>query len=83
MTSNQSKGDYYGYPKCCIKSFHIMMNEGLVFSELSEVRRKATKNGFVPCLVCAKKIEAGKIKIEDLILPTRKAPRPFSEPCPS
>lgn len=55
-----------------------MLNENIVFREISEVRRKTTKHGFVPCLVCAKKIAAGKIKIEDLISSNRECPKPFS-----
>lgn len=73
----KSYGVYYGYPKCCIRSFHKMLNNKLLASDLSEVRRKAAKNGFIPCLSHAKEIEAGKIKIEELILPTRQCERPF------
>ena len=76
MTS-KNNGEYFGYPNCCIKSFHVMLQKRLLFKDINEVRRNAAKNGFIPCLNCAKKIVAGKIKIEDLILPTRECPRPF------
>lgn len=79
MTSKrESWGDYYGYPKCCIRSFHSMLRKNILFHQISDVRKNATKNGFIPCAACAKKIVAGTITIEELISPNRQCPTPFT-----
>ena len=69
-------GNYYGYPKCCIDNF--VHNFPLHFKQRPEEQQKTAKNGFIPCSNHANQILAGKIKIEDVILPTRKESRPFS-----
>ena len=76
-------GAYYGYPECCIESFLSERREnGLVvsFSLRSEAQQKTAKNGFIPCLRHAEQILSKKIKIEDLISPSRQCCQPFSKP---
>ena len=78
MTSQkQCWGDYFGYKKCCIEAFHEVLQTDLKWKELSQERKQTTKNGFVPCQVCAENILKGKIKLEDCILSTRQCPKPF------
>jgi hypothetical protein len=76
-SGKQSNGDYYGYPKCCIRAFHIMLLHKILFESISLERQTASKNGFVPCQRCAERIVSGEIKIQELILPTRRSPKPF------
>jgi hypothetical protein len=70
------KGTYYGYPMCCIQSFiktyptNSVTDLQITVSEYS---------GFLPCVKHAEEILAGKMKLTDLILPTRKHPKPFSK----
>lgn len=78
-SKNQCWGDYFGYPKCCIKAFHTMLIQDIKFNQISIERKRATKYGFVPCQRCAQKILEGKIKVEDCILPTRQCPKPFTQ----
>ena len=69
----KSKGEYYGYPECCIRAFHTFV----MFRDISPERQRAAKNGFVPCQDCAEKILNGQRKLHELILPTRKCDKPF------
>lgn len=71
-------GDYFGYPKCCIRAFHRMLVNKKEFKTISQERQATTQNGFVPCQRCAERILKGEIKIHELIQPTRQAPKPFS-----
>lgn len=78
MTSKQqSWGDYFGYPKCCIRSFHIILRTDTKWNMLSQERQQTTTNGFVPCQQCAERILRGEIHVHELILPTRQCPKPF------
>lgn len=61
------KGEYFGYPNCCIDSFINMVNSNKDFSDLPEVQKKHNREGFTPCEKCCTKIERGEIKIENLI----------------
>ena len=70
-------GTYYGYPDCCITNF--MENFSIKCVTRSEEQKKVAKNGFIPCPSHANQIVKGKVKIEELILPTRKEIRPFSK----
>lgn len=75
-----SNGNYFGYPKCCINSFVYPIKKYgyiILWSDRSELQKKVSKNGFIPCKKHAKMILEGKLKIEDLILPTRKHEKPF------
>jgi hypothetical protein len=68
-------GDYYGYPRCCIKEF---METFYTFGKRTDKQKKASNGlGFIPCVKHAEEILEGKIKVEDLILPTRKHTTPF------
>lgn len=66
------QGEYFGYPKCCIKSF--IKTEGAVKNpqgkEASKLNGKNT--GFIPCKYHAKKILSGEITLESLIATSRK-----------
>ena len=78
MTSErQSWGEYYGYPKCCIRAFHKMLVEDIKITEISLERRTAAKEGFVPCERCAKKILLGNTEIWKYIETHRQCPTPF------
>jgi hypothetical protein len=70
-------GEYYGYPNCCIQAFHKLLLADTKFQEISDEWKTATCNGFVPCQQCAERILKKEILISDLILPTRKATKPF------
>jgi hypothetical protein len=76
-SKNQCWGDYFGYPKCCIRSFHDMLKSGYQHKDLSHERKIVTTNGFVPCQNCAERIVRGEITIYELILPTRLSPKTF------
>jgi hypothetical protein len=66
-------GDYYGYPRCCTKEFM----ETFYKQKTIEQQKAGNGTGFLPCVKHAEEILAGKIKLTDLILPTRKHPKPF------
>jgi hypothetical protein len=66
-------GDYFGYPRCCTKEFI----ETFYKKKTPEQRKAGKGTGFIPCVKHTEEILAGKIRLEDLILPTRQAPRPF------
>lgn len=59
-------GEYYGYPKCCIKEFIKDLDKGLNLVNRKN-RIKAGKNGFIPCRRHAALINNNKIKISSLI----------------
>ena len=81
-------GNYYGYPECCVANFieYFTMKFDIRFPEQKQKcntrlpeQIQAAKNGFVPCPEHARQILEKKLKIEDLILPTRKESRAFSK----
>ena len=80
MNYIRNNGKFYGYPDCCIDSF---LSGATTPLELKRVRQrtqdqqKVAQQGFIPCEDHAKQILQGEIKIEDLILATRKESRPF------
>lgn len=74
MEDRKKKGEYYGYPKCCINSF---VDPFIKFTERSIEQQNAATNGFIPCAEHAQMIMAGELKIQELILPTREHPVPF------
>jgi hypothetical protein len=57
-------GHYFGYPQCCITSFCALRHLGRKNTVQMDV---ADNTGFVPCIRCAKRVKAGKIKLVDLI----------------
>jgi hypothetical protein len=64
-----SYGEYYGYPSCCIRSFHDIL---LGKKNISLIQLNAGNgSGFIPCLEHAKQVQEEKIKLEEIILPTR------------
>jgi len=78
MTSTkQSWGVYYGYPNCCIRSFHKLLLADTKWNEISQERKAVTTNGFVPCQRCAERVLKGEIQIQELILPSRQCSKPF------
>ncbi len=68
------KGIYYGYPPCCIEAFIQSMCGGAV----SERQYVVSKDRFIPCRYHTIQIENGRINIEDLISPERKATTKFA-----
>ncbi len=69
----RSMGEYYGYPTCCIEEF-LQKNKVI---DRSVEQERVSGSGFVPCHAHAVAILERKIKIEDLILSSRKHPKPF------
>lgn len=68
-------GDYFGYPRCCQNEFYEILCKT---KDKTEKQQKAANGtGFIPCVKHTEEILTGKLKIEDLILPTRKHPKPF------
>ena len=67
-------GKFYGFPTCCIQEFKEYFEEA---KERTNEQRQACSNGFVPCHEHSLQILSGTVKIEDLILPTRKCPKPY------
>ena len=57
------KGIYYGYPKCCIKSFNITM--GALMNPKGAMAGQDT--GFIPCESCAERVLSGEFKLHELI----------------
>jgi len=76
------RGRYYGFPRCCVRSFVEPFKTGgtiVLMKDRPKVQRLVAANGFVPCKRHARLILDGKIKIQDLILPTRKHPKRFGK----
>lgn len=67
-------GNYYGYPPCCIESF---VQNFLQHCQTDKQVKAGKYTGFIPCVKHAEEILEGKIKLEDLILSTRKHSKPF------
>jgi len=62
ISSQHDIGNYYGYPKCCIKDFEKILQRP------NNLQCKISKHsGFIPCMICCQLIIKDKIKIEDLI----------------
>lgn len=59
------KGQYYGYPQCCIDMF----TENIIFlKKHSKEQLKASKGtGFIPCLNHTNDINSGKLTLQELI----------------
>ncbi len=68
-------GDYYGYPRCCQNDFYEILCRKKDKTE--EQQKAGNGTGFLPCVKHTEEILTEKIKLEDLILPTRKHPKPF------
>ena len=68
----REKGEYYGYPPCCIEYF-INKEPGVFTNEELEV---LDGNGFIPCPGHSTEIKAGIITLEKLIT-NRKCPTPY------
>ena len=69
-------GKYFGYPKCCIKSF-IDRVEAEEYKMPSRIQQKVCKGtGFVPCSYCAWKVLSKQCTLKDLIV-NRKHRVPF------
>jgi hypothetical protein len=68
-------GLYYGYPQCCIDNFIETYQKIKPRTDAQEQVHLCT--GFIPCHQHALKILAGKTTLEDIILPSRKEPKPF------
>lgn len=70
-------GRYFGYPECCIRSF---IRGPLFACDRNPVQLVASNGtGFIPCVKHAKQVVSGKIKLKDLILPTREELREFPD----
>lgn len=59
------KGEYFGYPPCCIKSFVEQYNNIKHVIPVSYISNNNT--GFLPCFTCATRILSGEIGLKDLI----------------
>lgn len=70
-------GDYYGYPKCCVKEFYYIQPNFLKKKNKKNMKRTTNSfNGFVPCFKHACMIEKNQIKLDELIN-NRKCQVPF------
>jgi hypothetical protein len=72
-----SHGHFYGYPPCCIDFFQQALAKKLKFKDFPLTQQQAAAHGFVPCEHHAEQILLGKIKIQDIILSTRRCQKPF------
>jgi hypothetical protein len=72
-------GHFYGYPECCIQEFVEPFQKGKSgkWWDRSQVQIDARKHGFIPCKAHAEEILQGRIRIEQLIQPTRKCTKKF------
>lgn len=68
-------GMHYGYPICCINDVCFRKRHGIPISPLQ--RQVCGRTGFFPCTDHAVAIKAGKIKLADVILPTRTCKSAF------
>ena len=59
------KGEYFGYPLCCIQSFITQFNNIHNVMPTNYISNNTT--GFLPCYTCSKRVLSGEIKIKDLI----------------
>jgi hypothetical protein len=59
------KGEYFGYPPCCIKSFIEQYNTIKQTTPISYILNNNT--GFLPCYKCSARILSGELKLTDLI----------------
>ena len=81
-THYEKNGVYYGYPQCCIDEFIRPVKEtGKMASWKTrpKIQQDAAEHGFIPCQKHASRILSGKIKIHDIILPSRRHNDPFPE----
>lgn len=61
----RSKGEYFGYPICCINNFVL----GLELSNgQKEILKYYNCRGFIPCSSCCIKILNKEITLESLII---------------
>ena len=62
---SQKQGEYFGYPKCCVRSFLRYMSGT---SKRDPIQVQASHpEGFVPCKMHAKVILTKKVKVMDLL----------------
>lgn len=64
-TISKKQGEYFGYPKCCIKSF-IGFISGKKERDPIQIQA-AHPEGFVPCKTHAKQILKKKVRVVDLL----------------
>lgn len=72
MYSVEKAGEFYGYPKCCIKSF-VETPEYLISLAQKSV---SNETGFIPCFECAMLILNKMTSLSGLIT-NRICPLPF------
>ena len=70
----RSNGRYCGYPECCIEDCIARTGRAT-----TDQRRASQGTGFMPCPACAQLVLAGK-PLHELLLPSRRNPRPFRYP---
>jgi hypothetical protein len=60
-----NNGLHYGYPKCCINDQILRLHNE---QEVDPIQEYAGRySGFIPCMICCKKIILNRLNIEDLI----------------
>jgi len=65
---NKAKvGEYFGYPKCCIRQFMEVYNIPANKTKYAICYTVSTNTGFIPCMEHAKQIMCKEIKLADLI----------------
>ena len=60
------QGEFFGYPKCCVKSFIKYLTGKGKRSCIQNIT--SHPEGFVPCEKHARKIHRGEINVKDIIL---------------
>jgi hypothetical protein len=69
------QGEYFGYPKCCVKAF-IRRISG---KGTKDVQLQAARAGFIPCAKHADLILKNEVEMEDLVQKKRICSVPFSK----
>jgi hypothetical protein len=59
------KGEYFGYPNCCINNFLLGFE---LSNEQTELLKNYNTRGFIPCISCCIKILIKETNIESLII---------------
>lgn len=75
QTYNNLYGVFLGYPDCCIQSFGDI---AIPYFMRPQLTKDASKQGFLPCESCAKKLLNNEITYDELINPNRMSNVPFT-----
>jgi len=57
------QGEFFGYPKCCVKAFLLRVSG----KKTKDKQLEAARAGFIPCAKHADKILKGEISLDNVI----------------